>query len=80
MREANAEISEFNEYAAEQHARLADRFDTHVKTLNGVHTKLHSIFKRVRTLRGRLIDRYPHLADSLKDFEAAREAALEHQR
>jgi hypothetical protein len=80
MREANEELSEFNTFSDEQHERLAARFAEHVETLHSVHGKLQSIFQRVRTLRGRLIERYPHLAETLREMEAKREAELERRR
>jgi hypothetical protein len=80
MRAANEELSEFNSYAAEQHARFATRFARHVATLQSVHSELHTVFQRVRALRGRLLERHPELAAALREHEASREAALEQER
>ena len=80
MHSANVELAEFNSFAAEQHAHLAGRFATHVATLQVVHADLLRIFKRVRALRGRLIERHPGLAAALIYHEESWEASLERTR
>lgn len=77
LRSANRDLAEFNSYSSEQHTQLAGRFVTHAATLQTVHSDLLSIFKRVRALRGQLVQRHPELAAALEKHEAAREEALE---
>lgn len=77
LRRANQDVSEFNQFSAEQHAQLSGRLARHVATLQHVHSELFGIFQRVRVLRGEMLRRHPEFAGALERHEAAREAELE---
>ena len=77
---SNQELSAFNQFSAEQHARLSGRFAKHVGTLQEVHGGLLNIFRRVRALRTRLIAAHPELAELAAAADARREAEIEQAR
>ena len=77
LRSANEELAEFLQHSAEEHGRLAGRFAGHVHTLQHVHNGLQGIFRRVRTLRTKILQQHPELAAVAADVDAAREAAIE---
>ena len=73
----NEDLAAFNQYSAQEHARLASKFGAHVTTLQDVHASLLGIFRRVRTLRTRLVEQHPELADAAAAVDAMREEEIE---
>lgn len=80
LKTSNGEIAAYNEFSAEEHARLVGRFAKHAVTLQAVHTNLLTVFKRTRTLRSRLLAAHPELAEAAAAVDAAREAEIERGR
>ncbi len=80
MQTANQELAAFNDFSAEEHARLVGRFAQHAATLQAVHTGLMSAFRRTRALRARLLAAHPELAEAAAAADAAREAEIERSR
>ena len=76
LKTSNGEIAAYNEFSAEEHARLVGRFAKHAVTLQAVHTNLLTVFKRTRTLRSRLLAAHPELAEAAAAVDAAREAEI----